>query len=58
MWGGDRRSPMSSARPDCGEDCLEFLGEETPRFDRNACFRSAERGHSECLRYAHENGCP
>ena len=50
---------MSSARPECGEDCLECLEESVPaRDDRNACLRSAQRGHLECLRYAHEKGCP
>ena len=47
-----------SARPKCGKDCLEFLGEEFKRLDdRNPCQRSAERGHLACLRYAHEHGC-
>ena len=49
---------MSSARPECGENCLEFLGREFWSWDdRNACSRSATRGHLECLRYAHEQGC-
>ena len=50
---------MSSARPECGENCLAFLGEPMLTSDyRNACRHSALRGHIECLRYAHEHGCP
>ena len=48
---------MSSARPDCGEDCLEFLGGEfLPQHYQNACWRSVRRGHLKCLRYARERG--
>ena len=49
---------MSSARPECGENCLEFLGGDFWAWDsRNACSRSTTRGHLECLRYAHQQGC-
>ena len=45
-------------RPECGQNCLQFLGGDFPTHDvKNACGRSAERGHLECLRYAHEQGC-
>ncbi len=26
--------------------------------DRDTCRFAAEKGHLDCLRYAHENGCP
>ena len=46
-----------SSRPECSEDCLESFGLPIPDdILRNACYRSAKRGHLECLRFAHENG--
>ena len=50
---------MSSVRPNCGHDCLEYLGDSFPESSREkVCYRSVNRGHLECLRYAHEHGCP
>ena len=42
---------------------LECEVTDTPYASRDAhadqtCLRAAERGHLECLKYAHENGCP
>ena len=53
--GGNK---IMSSRPECGEDCLQFVELDFPAWDSlNACKRSAKRGHLECLRYAHESGC-
>ncbi len=38
-------------RPQCANGCLGSLDEDT-------CSRAAKAGHLDCLKYAHEHGCP
>ena len=52
---------MSSTKPACGADCLEFLGEGEVGDAQDPCYRSASRGHLDCLRVAHSrhpDACP
>lgn len=45
-------------RPVCGSDCLEFLDDPPDDSEDNPCRRASARGHLECLRFAHQHGCP
>ena len=63
MEYGDVTFDHDPRMPLCGEDCLEYhpegptIGHWT-YYIRNATVRAATYGHLDCLRYAHQNGCP
>ena len=39
-------------------ELLEFLRERKDVLGMKTCSWAAHNGHLECLKYAHENGCP